>query len=63
LTKKIGCLVGEEQRRDFVEAMEGNSGDVRWSQIRVAVHSSCLGHKEGERRDRLYLDRDSFCQP
>jgi hypothetical protein len=44
---KIGCLVCEEQRRDFVEAMEGNSGDVRsWSQIRGAVHSSCLGHAQ-----------------
>jgi hypothetical protein len=34
---KIGCLVGEDLRRDFVEAMKGNSADVRWSQIRGAL--------------------------
>jgi hypothetical protein len=28
---KIGCLVGEDLRRNFVEAIEGNSADVRWS--------------------------------
>ena len=39
VTKKVGCLVGEEPGRDFVEVMGGNTGDVRWSQIRGAVHS------------------------
>ena len=52
------CLVSEEQRRDIVEAMGGNSADVRWSQIRGAVHSSCLGHKVRRRRDPQGLKSD-----
>ena len=52
------CLVSEEQRRDIVEAMEGNSADVRWSQIRGAVRSSCLGHKVRRRRDPQGLKSD-----
>jgi len=31
--------VGEEPGRNFVAGMGGNTGDVRWSQIRGAVHS------------------------
>jgi hypothetical protein len=52
------CLVSEEQRRDIVEAMEGNSADVCWSQIMGAVHSSCLGHKVRRRRDPQGLKSD-----
>ena len=50
---KIGRLVGEDLRRDFVEAIEGNSADVRWSQIR-GTHFALVAHKEGGQRDRLY---------
>ena len=53
---KIGCLVGEEQRRDSVEVIEGNSADVNWSQIRGAVHSSCLRHKVRFQRDPQGLE-------
>ena len=60
---KIGCLVGEDLRRDFVEAIEGNSADVRWSQIRGAVHSFCLGRAQRRWAERsAVLDRDSFSQ-
>ena len=60
---KIGCLVVEGLRRDFVEAIEGNSVDVRWSQIRGAVHSFCLGRAQRRWAERsAVLDRDSFSQ-
>jgi len=60
---KIGCLVGEDQRRDFVQAIEGNSADVCWSQIQGAVHSFCLGRAQRRWEERsAVLDRDSFSQ-